>query len=124
MYPRQLFDRHDETNKTQSVASAVICLLMANLPRPGSARVIAHCWIFGARYTYNNRGDKIAATVCQKISTPVPHNRCEHVTVGKCGQATFDRYGNLAPHGSCSFLATLRGQSAGGSHSNSFASIP
>ena len=41
----------------------------------------------------------------------------------KC-YTTFDRYGNLAPHGSCSFLATLRGQSAAGSHSNSFASIP
>jgi hypothetical protein len=37
---------------------------------------------------------------------------------------TFDRYGNLTPHGSFSFLATLRGQSASGSHSNSFASIP
>ena len=37
---------------------------------------------------------------------------------------TFDRSAHRAPHGSCSFLATLRGQLASGSHSNSFASIP
>jgi hypothetical protein len=45
----------------------------------------------------------------------------------RCARAphtSFDSSGHLAPHGSCSLLATLRGQSASGSQSNSFASMP
>jgi hypothetical protein len=48
-----------------------------------------------------------------------PALRCARAT-----HTTFDRSGHLAPHGSRSFLATLRGQSASGPQSNSFTSMP